>query len=258
MATSIAYAKFNASLKAEIARLRAAGASAARADALLNVTTEFEHYLFEILERVIYIDPALISESSLPIQAQELALISDEVRRALAMKCTDRCLRGKTYADMVVRIHQILNSDISESLRSRLAEWSRLFSAQSRTSELPKLAANDGGKASPSLLQRKGEPLTLTAEAVAHVARLALLIAAGVDECAVAAVLDDHDARLLVKELFVRHPSEKPQDIRTQLDRMLHSRISVADVREIIAEHQSGRFADQWHLSDGDLQKLCG
>ena len=60
----------------------------------VSFITAFEYYLFEILERLIYIDPSLINDSALAIEAKELALIeNNDFHRWLSNKVADKYLR---------------------------------------------------------------------------------------------------------------------------------------------------------------------
>jgi hypothetical protein len=101
-------------------------ASHLRENTLVSFVTTFECYLSELLERVLYLDPSLLSDSDMPFTAKELgkAVQNSDMRRWLAAKVTDKYLRNKTHQEMIARIDKFCQAGVSKSLDTEIEEWS--------------------------------------------------------------------------------------------------------------------------------------
>lgn len=104
----------------------AAVSAAVRENSIVSFITAFEFYLFEMLERLIYIEPSLIDDSSLPIEAKELiAIKGDNLRQWLATRIADKYLRNKSHAEMISKIDKFAKAGITSILKNEIAEWNK-------------------------------------------------------------------------------------------------------------------------------------
>ena len=78
-------------------------------NALVNFITAFKFFLFETMERIICLNPSLIDDSSVNIEAKELAAVvpNTDVRRWLATRVADKYLRSKTHAAMITKLDKL-------------------------------------------------------------------------------------------------------------------------------------------------------
>ncbi len=226
-----------------------------RENAVVSFITAFEFFLFETLERLIYIDPSLINDSSIPIEAKELSLVTDQdIRRWLATKVADKYLRNKTHSEMITRIDKFAKSGVSKL--PEVEEWAKWSLVRNAVVHTSRFVTNELAVAWPTRFRCVGEPLNLTDREVARVHHLALTISSAVDERAVASTIKDHDAKLFVRELFIQHGISNPREIRKELGRVLQARMTVPNVEKIVANQKKGIVTDHWHLSHGDFKKI--
>jgi hypothetical protein len=226
-----------------------------RENAVVSFITAFEFYLFETLERLIYIDPALINDSSIPIEAKELSLVTDlDIRRWLATKVADKFLRNKTHREMISKIDKFAKAGVAK--HSEVEEWGKWSLVRNAVVHTSRFVTSDLSVAWPTRFRCVGDPLNLTDKEVARVHHLALEIASAIDDRAIASTIKDHDAKVLVRELFIQRGVTNPREIRRELDRTLQTRMTVPNVEKLVADQKKGVAGDRWSLSHGDLQKI--
>jgi hypothetical protein len=120
-----------------------------RENAVVSFITAFEFFLFETLERLVYIDPTLINDSSIPIEAKELSLVTDQdVRRWLATKVADKYLRNKTHAEMIARIDKFAKAGVSK--RPEVDEWNKWSLVRNAVVHTSRFVTSDLAVAWPS------------------------------------------------------------------------------------------------------------
>jgi len=226
-----------------------------RENSIVSFITAFEFFLFETLERVIYIDPTLINDSSMPIEAKEISLITNQdVRRWLATKVADKYLRNKTHAEMISRIDKLVKAGISKL--PEVEEWGKWALVRNAIVHTSRFVTSDLAIAWPSRFQNIGDPLNLTDKEVSRVHHLALTLSSQIDERAIHTVIQKHDATLLTRELFIQKGLSGPKEIRKELGRVLQTKMTAPSIEKIIADQRKGNIADHWTLSHGDLQKI--
>jgi len=228
-----------------------------RENALVSFITAFEYYLFETLERLIFVDPSLIEDSSMPIQAKELAqLAGDDVQRWLANKIADKYLRNKSHKEMISRLDTFSKAGVSASFATEIEEWNRWSLVRNAIVHTSRFVTGDLAYAWPARFSHAGHGLAIQDKEVARVHHLAITLANAIDRRAVESVIKGRDVDVLVKELFVQHGMEKPTDIRREVDRILHSSIPPTRVEQLISQQKKGTFPDRWSVSHADLAKI--
>lgn len=235
----------------------AAASAAIRENSVVSFITAFEFYLFEMLERLIYIEPSLIDDSSMPIEAKELITIKgDNLRQWLATKIADKYLRNKSHAEMILKIDKFTKAGVSSSLKNEITEWHKWSLVRNAVVHTSRFATLDLTQAWPDRFKTVGEPLNLTDKDVARVHHLALTISVAIDKRAVETIVKKMDARLLVRELFVQNGQQDPRRIRLLLNHILQTPIPVVEIEKILADQRKGKSEDSWSLSHGDLLKI--
>lgn len=227
-----------------------------RENAVVSFITAFEFYLFETLERLIYIDPSLINDSSIPIEAKEISQVTDQdIRRWLATKVADKYLRNKSHSEMIARIDKFAKSGVGK--RPEVEEWNKWSLVRNAVVHTSRFVTNDLASAWPDRFRSVGSPLHLTDKEVARVHHLALTLSSAIDERAIQSTIKDRDATVLARELFIQKGLDSPRAIRKELDRIIQSKISVPVIEKILSNQRKGTISDRWALSHGDLQKIA-
>lgn len=230
-----------------------------RENALVSFITAFEFYLFETLQRLIYIDPELINDSALSIEAKELSSVDPaQFRQWLATKVADKYLRNKTHSEMIVKIDKFAKAGISNSLQLEISEWNKWSLVRNAIVHTSRFVTSDLMRAWPERFRSVGESLNLTDKEVARVHHLALTISSAIDKRAVESIVKKNDARLLAREIFVQQGKDDPRQIRLILNHVLQTPIPVVEIQKILSDQRRGIFDGGWALSHGDLMKILG
>lgn len=231
-----------------------------RENAVVSIVTAFEFYLFELLERLIYLDPMLIGDSSMKIEAKELAAAvpRGDVRRWFATRVADNYIRNKNHAEMISKIAKFSKAGISARLKDKIDEWNKWSFVRNAIVHTSRFVTSDLAQIWPARFTRLGSALELSDQEVGRVQYLALLIAREIDKRAVASTIGKKDAYVLVRELFVQKGIDDVKELRRRIVECLSTILSVADISHVIAQQRKGLFLDTWVLDPGDLEELIG
>lgn len=235
-------------------------ASHLRENTLVSFVTTFECYLSELLERVLFLDPSLLSDSDMPIAAKELcAVVQDsDMRRWLAGKVTDKYLRNKTHQEMISRVDTLCKSGVSKSLASEIAEWSQWSLVRNSIVHTSRQVTGELSKAWSARFPTVGGRIELTNEELARVHHLALKIARAIDARAVKVRIQKHDELLIARELFIQRGITKPNALVAALNKIMQVKATQTDVQRMLSAHKRGSYPDSWELSFRDLSHVVG
>jgi len=228
-----------------------------RENAIVSFVTVFETYLFDILERQIYLNPQLLSNSSMPIEAKELAVAIDgpDPKRWLSSKVTDKFLRNKTHVEMIGKLDVIAKAGVSRSLEAEITEWCEWSLVRNSVVHTARRATTELSATSPRFTAN--EPMSLQDKDVARVHHLALMLAAAIDRRAAETQIRKFDAELLVRESFVLEGIEDVRHLKSRVHSLLDTSLSTLRVQQILREvKRSAHQNDGWRLSSGDLAAL--
>ncbi len=230
-----------------------------RENSIVNFITAFEYYLFEKLERLIYLDLSLINDSGLVFEAKELATVANaDFHQWLSTKVADKYLRNKTHSEMISKIDKFSKAGVAKSLESEIAEWNSWSLVRNAIVHTSRFVTLELMQAWPERFKAVGQPLNLTDKEVARVHHLALTIAAAIDKRAVEVIVKKQDARLLAREIFVQKGIDDPREIRQILNHVLQTPIPVVEIQRILSDQRRGISTGGWALSHGELTKILG
>lgn len=202
-----------------------------RRNTLVLAVTLLETYLLDILRRVVFLAPSVVSDSTLSIAASQIAvaLEMDDFRCWFADHVASQTLRGRTHGEMLERVAKIAKAGLA---KTKLYEWSRWLLVRNSIVHLD-------GDVSPELVKHWGsrftsigEPLALTDSDVMQVAACAQDIARILDSRIVATIILRADADLLIRELFVRIGEDH---LAQRSSKILGARVSKSDVQRSVA-----------------------
>lgn len=232
--------------------------SSTRENAIVSFVTAFEFYLLETMERMIYIDPSLIDNSSMPFEAKELASIAPtaDVRRWLANKVADKYLRNKTHAEMIAKMDRFAKAGVKGALSSEIEEWGHWSLVRNSIVHTSRFATHELSLSWPSRFPHAGAKLSLTDREVRRVHHLALTIAEAIDSRVVETVIKDRDAEFIAREIFVQLGIDNPKEIRRKLAESALGNLSTAKIEKTLSRQRKGSFHDSWSINHGDLSKI--
>lgn len=231
-----------------------------RENTLVSFVTTFECYLSELLERVLYLYPSLLSDSDMPVTAKELSEVveNSDMRRWLATKVTDKYLRNKTHKEMIRRIDKLCDSGVSNKLESEIEEWSRWSLVRNSIVHTSRQVTSELAKAWPQRFPTPGGRTDITNEELARIHHLALRIAGEIDARAVETRIQQYDALLIAREAFVQKGISAPNALVATLSSLMQIKVTQRDVESMLSAHKKGTYKDNWQLSHRDLTSLIG
>lgn len=235
-------------------------ASHLRENTLVSFVTTFECYLSELLERVLYLDPSLLSDSDMPVTAKELCdvVANSDMRRWLATKVTDKYLRNKTHKEMINRIDKFCESGVSKALANEIEEWSLWSLVRNSIVHTSRQVTSELSKAWPTRFPTAGGRTDITNEELARIHHLALKIAGAIDSRAVKTRIQKHDELLIAREAFVQKGIAEPNALVATISSLMRVKTTQTDVRRMLSAHKKGTYNDHWQLSYRDLTSLIG
>lgn len=235
-------------------------ASHLRENTLVSFVTTFECYLSELLERVLYLDPSLLSDSDMPITAKELGEVvqNTDMRRWLAAKVADKYLRNKTHEQMISKIDKLCRAGVSNSLAAEIKEWSLWSLVRNSIVHTSRQVTSELSKAWTTRFPTPGGRTNLTNEELARVHHLALKIAEEIDVRAVEVRIKKHDELLIAREAFVQKGITEPNALVATLSGLMRIKTTQTDVQRMLSAHKKDKYQDNWHLSHRDLTSLIG
>lgn len=228
-----------------------------RLNSLVGFVTIFEQYLFDTVERSIYIDPKTVDDSSMPFEAKDLCSVEPgSLRSWLAAKMADKYLRNKTHTEMMARIDKFCLSGVSKSTNAK--EWERWTLVRNSIVHTAGFATKDLVAAWPTKFKRVGDPLVLTDSDLSAAHALALDLAETIDKMAIKNVIKKEDAELLTRELFIQNGISKPSEVRLQLNKILQSTLTDNQIQKVIAKQSKGLLPNDWNLTHGEMTLISG
>ena len=227
-----------------------------RMNSLVGFVTIFETYLFDTVERSIYIDPRTIDNSSMPFEAKELCSIDgNHLKSWLASKMADKYLRNKTHAEMMTKIDSFCKTGVSKSDNAN--NWENWNLVRNSIVHTAGYVTKDLAAAWPAKFKNAGDPLTITDADLTGAHALAINLASAIDKMVIKNVVKDNDATLLARELFIHFGTIEPSEIRLQLNLILQSTLTDNQIRKIIADQKKGISNNDWSMTNGELSLIA-
>lgn len=229
-----------------------------RENALVSFVTAFECYLAELLERLIYIEPSLVSDSDLQITAKELSgvVANEDMRRWLASKVTDKYLRNKTHAAMISRMDTLCKAGVSKALEREIQEWTQWSLVRNSIVHTSRQVTAELAKAWPTRFPTTGGQVKLENQELARIHHLALKIAEAIDARAIASVIHKKDELLVARELFVQRGIVDPNALKAALSGVMRIKATRVELERMLAEQRRGTNTDMWELSVRELKRI--
>lgn len=229
-----------------------------RENALVSFVTAFECYIAELLERLIYLNPALVADSDIQITAKELAETApmSNIKRWLAVKVADKYLRNKTHAAMISRLDKFCKAGISKSMATEIEEWSRWSLVRNSIVHTSRQVTPELSKSWCVRFPSAGAPIILENKELARIHHLALKIAAAIDGRAISTVIRKQDELLIAKELFIQRGIGEPNILKATLGKVMRVKVTKIDLEKMLADQRRGRQLDSWALTMRELTNI--
>lgn len=230
-------------------------ASHIRENALVSFVTSFECYLSELLERLIYLEPGLLSDSDIQMQAKDIAVAvqGQDMRRWFAARVADKYLRNKAHAAMISRMDTFCKSGVAKQLASELNEWSQWSLVRNSIVHTSRQVTAELSSAWSARFSTPGGSIKLENRELARIPHLAIKLAEAIDTRAVASVIQKQDELLIARELFVQRGIDQPSALKASLASIMRTKSTRIEIERMLSEQRRGTNNDRWELSVRDL-----
>lgn len=206
-------------------------------NSIVSFITTLEVYLFDITKRIIYLNPEIIDDSSMPFEAKDIAsnLKYDNGREWFSNTVASKYMRNKTHLKMFKRMESLAKMNLFKTHSEIVEEWNKWTYVRNAIIHNGREATEDLVKIWPERFPNTNAKLNLTARDVVRVHYLALEIAKLIDVRIVETVINDEDGFLLIRELFVRFGYEDNGEVSQMIYHILNHKLSKTKVNQQIA-----------------------
>jgi hypothetical protein len=187
----------------------------ARENAVVNFVTSFEVYLYDIIQRLIFLNPELLDESKIHFNASDISRVVGKVEMLdwFSQKIADKFVRGGTHFQIIGKVEKLAKAGISKRLEPELEEWNRWTYVRNSIVHGGRTVTEDLRRIWPERYASSGSALVISDRDISRVHSLALKIALELDRRAMDSVIEYQDAQLLTKEFFTRTGNDSAREI---------------------------------------------
>jgi hypothetical protein len=180
--------------------------SLTRENAILNFITAFEVYLYNIVKRIIFLDPSVINDSEMPFEAKDIALAlnTTNFRDWFAEKVTQQYIKNKTHLKSIIRIQKLVKYEIVNPNKTLVENWNKWTYVRNAIVHNGREVSEDLKNVWSDRYTHIGSSLNLEDGDIIKVQYTAMELAKIIDELVMNKFIQYSDAELLTRELFIR------------------------------------------------------
>jgi hypothetical protein len=216
--------------------------SSVAGNALVSLVTAFEVYLFDVVQRTVFLAPETVADSDVTVRAGDIATnISSESPRAwFGRFIADRYCRNKTHAELIKRVGKLVRSDIAKSQEAECDEWYRWVLVRNSLVHLGGEVSTDLAERWPARFPTPGILLELNGADINRVGYVARLLVATLDIRFLKEVVGTRDQEMLARELYIRFGTQNTSDLALRVSRTLACHFSKDSAARAISEQKRG------------------
>jgi len=230
----------------------------ARENSIINFITAFEVYLYDITKRIVYLKPDLITDSDMPIPANEIskALVEKDFRDWFSNRIVDKYVRNKTHLKMLKSIQGFLKYDFEKKNKDKIEEWNQWTYVRNAIVHSGREISVDLNRIWPLKFSNVGGALNLQNKDLIRVHYLAMFIAELIDQCCMELIIKEQDAEILIREIFIREGIENKKDLKKLIFGILKLKMKIPQVEKIIAfQKRNGGDPKGWRFSHHNFSR---
>lgn len=223
-----------------------------RENSILNFITAFEVYLYNIVKRIIFVDPTIIQDSEMPFEAKEIALALKEnfFPDWFSEKVTQQYIKNKTHLKSILRIEKLLKYDIYKSNKEIIENWNKWTYVRNSIVHNGREVSEDLVRVWPERFSQIGSSLDLTDSDIIKVQYFAMEIAKIIDRIALDKIIKFSDAELLTREIFIKDGIEDSSKLAVKIFAILGCKFKKAFIDKAIASQKKNSSHTQgWRFT---------
>ncbi len=176
-----------------------------RGNAITNIVTAFETYLYYLLKRAIFLKPSLIEDSGVEFSAGELASSYDtpDPREWLAEAVVAKYIRNNSHRKILKKIDKLIKGGFTNGEADLIDRWCRKVTLRNALIHNAKLVNKELVEEWPKKFSTIGQPIALDDGDVVRSHFVAYELAGKIDKQFQRAVIDEQDARTLARVLYL-------------------------------------------------------
>lgn len=226
-------------------------------NSIVNFITSFEVYLFQLTNRIIYLNPELIESSEMPFEANEIAKAINHLnfREWFSEKVTYKYIKNKTHLKMIKRLESLIKYELYQPNKDLIEEWNKWTYVRNAIVHNGRQVSQDLSTIWNSKFPTKSIDLNLLERDVVRVHYLAMEIAKRIDGIVVSRIIKDEDANLLVRELFVRFGIDDSKELARRVYSTLNHKLKAPIVDKCLGfQRRTNNKIEGWHFTKYNLE----
>ncbi|MCB0755407.1 MAG: hypothetical protein H6603_06625 [Flavobacteriales bacterium] len=226
-------------------------------NSIVNFITSFEVYLFQLTNRIIYLKPELIDASEMPFEANEIAkaINKSNFREWFSEKVTNKYIKNKTHLKMIKRLENVIKYELYNPNKDLIEEWNKWTYVRNAIVHNGRQVSQDLSSIWSSKFPSKSVDLNLLERDLVRVHYLAMEIAKRIDTIVVTRIIQDADANLLVRELFVRFGIDNSKELAKRVFSTLNHKLKTPMVDKCLGlQRRTNGDIEGWHFTKYNLE----
>jgi len=214
--------------------------------AIVRLVTLFENFLYDSIQRAVFLEPNLLGKSELKIEANALAeaLLQEGARAWFGHYVADKLCRGKSPSELIARVDGLLKAGIGTRLKKEVDEWILWTLVRNAVAHLGGDITRELADKWPARFPQPGSKISLSPVDVTRVAFLSRTLASELDNGQVPLSTRTADSELLASELFIRNGVDDPSDLAHRVSAILSVRIGREDAVRLLATFRRAAMPD--------------
>lgn len=176
-----------------------------RGNAITNIVTAFETYLYYQIKRAIYLKPDLIEGSGIQFTAGELASSYSTLDHKdwLAEAVVNKYIRNNSHRKMIKKVDKLIKGGVSNGQATMIDRWCRKVTLRNALIHNARIVNKELVEEWPEKYTKIGEDIVLEDGDVVRTHHVAYELAKKIDEQFQRAIIEDEDARILARVIYL-------------------------------------------------------
>lgn len=222
---------------------------------IIRLVTIFENFLYDCIQRVVYLFPEVMDKSGLKVDLKDLIGVanSSDVRSWLAHYVADKICRSKTPKQLIEWVDEALQAGVTGRLVSEIEEWRKWTLVRNSIAHL-------GGDVSAELalewsdrFPTKGSPIQVSEKELLRLAFVSRKLAKSLDAGQRALRSRKSDRDLIAREIFIGLGTIVPSELSFATSAILSVDLNKNDAEALIARIRKGQMNDEGVVITQDM-----
>ncbi|MES0871286.1 hypothetical protein [Pseudovibrio sp. SCP19] len=214
-----------------------------RGNAITNIVTAFETYLYGGTKRAIFLNPAIMENSGIEFSAGDIGKSFDEhdPRIWFSEEIVKKYIRNKSHGEMIKKIDALIKGGIWKGQADLIARWVRKVTLRNALIHNAKLVNEELINAWPNKFLSIGSPIQLEDGDVIKSHFVAYELATLMDQQFIRTTVCDEDAKLLARVAYLCDREQTIGQIADIVSKVLNHPIGKKNVESAIAYQKRTR-----------------